>query len=100
MLEVDARDLVPIKFGDGAKLKKGQIVIALGNPYAIARDGEVSASWGIVANLARKDAPSSAVRDDVIVPRKNHAAPIRHPDPDRRPTEYGHQWRGAAESQG
>jgi S1-C subfamily serine protease len=29
-------------------------VIALGNPYAIARDGQPSASWGIVANLARK----------------------------------------------
>jgi serine protease Do len=29
------------------------IVIALGNPYGIARDGEVSASWGIVSNLRR-----------------------------------------------
>jgi serine protease Do len=29
-------------------------VIALGNPYGIARDGQVSASWGIVSNLARK----------------------------------------------
>jgi len=47
----------PIKFGDGSKLKKGQIVIALGNPYAIARDGEPSASWGIVANLQRKAGP-------------------------------------------
>ena len=40
-----------------ARLKKGQIVIALGNPYAIARDGQASASWGIVANLARKAPP-------------------------------------------
>jgi len=43
----------PVKFGDGAGVRKGQIVIALGNPYAIARDGSVSASWGIVSNLAR-----------------------------------------------
>src|SRR5207342_2000310 len=28
-----------------------------GNPYAIARDGQVSASWGIVANLSRKAGP-------------------------------------------
>ncbi len=57
VLAIDARDLIPIKFGDVTKLKKGQIVITLGNPYAIARDGQVSASWGIVANLARKDGP-------------------------------------------
>lgn len=49
-----ASDFVPIKFGNARLLKKGQIVIALGNPYAIARDGQVSASWGIVSNLARK----------------------------------------------
>jgi serine protease Do len=53
-------DFVPIAFGDGSKLRKGQIVIALGNPYAIARDGQASASWGIVANLQRKGAPAAA----------------------------------------
>jgi serine protease Do len=54
VLKIDASDLVPISFGDGAALKKGQIVIALGNPYAIARDGQASASWGIVSNIQRK----------------------------------------------
>ena len=53
----NASPLTPIRFGDATKLKKGQIVIALGNPYALARDGQVSASWGIVANIARKDGP-------------------------------------------
>ena len=58
MLQIEADAIcVPIKFGDARKLKKGQIVIALGNPYAIARDGQASASWGIVSNLARKDGP-------------------------------------------
>ena len=47
---VTDEEFVPITFGDGTKLRKGQIVIALGNPYAIARDGQASASWG-VANL-------------------------------------------------
>ncbi len=64
VLQVDAPNLVPIKFGDASKLKKGQIVIALGNPYAIARDGEPSASWGIIANLSRKDGPSMPERDE------------------------------------
>ena len=50
-------NLQPITFGDAATLKKGQIVIALGNPYAIARDGQPSASWGIISNLQRQ-APS------------------------------------------
>ena len=56
ILELDAADLVPITFANLAAkgLKKGQIVITLGNPYAIARDGQVSAGWGIISNLTRK----------------------------------------------
>jgi len=58
VLTIDAVGLAPMAFGDAAELKKGQIVITLGNPYAIARDGQVSAGWGIVANLARKAPPT------------------------------------------
>jgi serine protease Do len=58
VLAVDATDLAPIALGDADTLKKGQIVIALGNPYAIARDGQVCAGWGIVSNLARKPPPA------------------------------------------
>ena len=54
VLSIDAHDLVPMRFGDATTLKKGQIVVSLGNPYGIARDGQVSASWGIVSNLSRK----------------------------------------------
>lgn len=53
---VGDKDFTPIKLGDASTLRKGQIVIALGNPYAIARDGQASASWGIVSNLQRKAA--------------------------------------------
>lgn len=49
--------LRPITLGDAAALKKGQIVLALGNPYAVARDGSPSASWGIISNLARRASP-------------------------------------------
>lgn len=55
-------DFTPITFGDAATLRKGQIVIALGNPYGIARDGQASASQGIVANLSRK--ANTAGEDD------------------------------------
>lgn len=63
VLRIQADDLKPvtlkeIKFGDAAAMKKGQIVIALGNPHAIARDGEVSATWGIVSNLKRSAPPT------------------------------------------
>ena len=54
MLSIDANDLAPIALGDAASLRKGQIVLTLGNPHAIARDGRASAGWGIVANLARR----------------------------------------------
>jgi len=39
---------------DGPPLRKGQIVVTLGNPFAIARDGSASASWGIVGNITRR----------------------------------------------
>ncbi|HEY5311151.1 MAG TPA: trypsin-like peptidase domain-containing protein [Pirellulales bacterium] len=61
---VPGTEFVPIKFGDAKRLKKGQIVISLGNPYAIARDGQASASWGIVSNLARKAGPRSSYIED------------------------------------
>ena len=61
VLEVAATGLHPIKFGDASDLKKGQFVIALGNPYAIARDGQASAGWGIISNLSRKAAPAPSL---------------------------------------
>jgi serine protease Do len=54
VLAIEATDLPPVVFGNADELRKGQIVIGLGNPYAIARDGQPSAAWGIVANLHRK----------------------------------------------
>ena len=55
--DVASANLVPIRMGDAATLRKGQIVVTLGNPYAIARDGQASAGWGIVSNLNRKAPP-------------------------------------------
>jgi serine protease Do len=52
VLRVDAVDLAPLSLA-AEPVKKGQLVISLGNPFAIARDGRASASWGIVANVER-----------------------------------------------
>jgi serine protease Do len=46
--------LKPIALGDGARLRKGMFLLALGNPFNAGRDGRASASWGILANIARR----------------------------------------------
>jgi serine protease Do len=47
--------LKAIKLGEGDKVKKGQFVVSLSNPFAAGfRDGSASASWGIVSNLRRR----------------------------------------------
>ncbi len=63
VLSVNANDLPPIAMGNADELRKGQIAIALGNPYGIARDGQASATWGIIANLQRK-APARPTESD------------------------------------
>jgi serine protease Do len=71
VLKISANDLEPMPLGDASTLRKGMIVIALGNPYGIARDGDVSASWGIISNLRRAAIPpqpssgSDSERDSV-----------------------------------
>jgi S1-C subfamily serine protease len=52
---VDRPRLRPIQIGDSSKLRKGTFLVALGNPFNAARaDGSPSASWGILANTARR----------------------------------------------
>jgi len=53
---IPAAEVTPLKLGDGSQIRKGQLVLAMGNPYAIARDGSASASWGIVSNISRRPA--------------------------------------------
>jgi serine protease Do len=57
-------ELRPMKRGDATGIRKGQLVLVLGNPYAIARDGSPSAGWGMVANLARRPAPVDLTLDE------------------------------------
>ncbi|RMF38273.1 MAG: PDZ domain-containing protein [Planctomycetota bacterium] len=53
VLKISADGLTPIRFGDTGQLRRGQFVIALGNPEAVARDGRPTASFGIISNLNR-----------------------------------------------
>jgi S1-C subfamily serine protease len=54
VLAVQGSGLPAIALGDAKRLRKGEFVVALGNPYGIAADGQASASFGIVANVGRK----------------------------------------------
>lgn len=63
VLKIPAAGLQPIRLGDASRSRKGQFVIALGNPYAIARDGSASASWGIIGNLYRQSPADTDTSD-------------------------------------
>lgn len=54
---VNPAELRPARITAQDEFRKGRIVFALGNPYALARDGSASASWGIISNVARHPAP-------------------------------------------
>jgi S1-C subfamily serine protease len=48
-------DLKAITFGDGSKVRKGDWIVVLANPFSGGfRDGSASASWGIVSNVRRR----------------------------------------------
>ena len=58
-LELEPSGLTPDKvptftFGEAEKLRKGSLVLGLGNPYAIARDGSASVSLGMISNISRR----------------------------------------------
>ncbi|MFO0918217.1 MAG: trypsin-like peptidase domain-containing protein [Planctomycetaceae bacterium] len=61
-------DLKPLSWKDSRPVKKGEIVVCLGNPYALARDGSASVSWGIVSNIARRPVLFSrdAIREQLL----------------------------------
>src|SRR5258705_9237173 len=66
-----------IRLGDAATLHKGQFVVAIGNPYAIQTDGQPTASWGIITNLARK-APSGTNLNDAPGPADDYRTTLHH----------------------
>jgi serine protease Do len=53
---IKATDFRPLGWETGSAPRKGQLVVLLGNPHAIARDGSASVSWGLISNLTRQPA--------------------------------------------
>lgn len=59
LLNPDARPLRTITFGDADKMERGQFILTLSNPFAAGfRDGQPSASWGILSNIRRRAFPN------------------------------------------
>ncbi|MFQ5734353.1 MAG: S1C family serine protease [Planctomycetaceae bacterium] len=81
-LKMKPAEVKPLKFAAGDTYRKGQLVISLGNPYAQARDGSASASWGMIANISRR--PKPAGRGNGVEARKketlHHLGTLLHVD--------------------
>lgn len=70
----DVKNLKALKLGDGGKLRKGDFILTLSNPFAAGfRDGSPSASWGIVSNLRRR---STGLVSDVPSNERNAKLPL------------------------
>jgi len=66
-----------IAFGDANTLRKGQFVISIGNPFSIQTDGQATASWGIITNLAQK-APGGTNFNDAPGAGHDYRTTIHH----------------------
>ena len=56
-LGIQPADLPALTLASAQSYRKGQLVLSLGNPYAIARDGSATVSLGMISNVARRPAP-------------------------------------------
>lgn len=58
-------ELKPVVLGEGEKVKRGQFVLSLSNPFAAGfADGQPSASWGIVSNIRRLTPKNSNLKEN------------------------------------
>lgn len=60
---IDTRKLKPLSLSSAPPPRKGQFVLMLGNPFAIARDGSASVGWGLISNIGRFPAGATS-RDE------------------------------------
>lgn len=71
------RKLPSLTFGHAEDLRKGQFVIAIGNPFAIQSDGQATASWGMISNTARK-APLGENLNNAPGPEGSYRTTLHH----------------------
>ena len=82
--KLNREDLKPFKLHEPTPPRNGQFVISLGNPYAIARDGSASASWGLISNISRYPAQVENDKTDTGPVRRDttihHLGTLLHVD--------------------
>ncbi|TWT94061.1 putative periplasmic serine endoprotease DegP-like precursor [Botrimarina colliarenosi] len=55
--------LPALPIGEAETLRKGRLVVSIGNPFAIESDGQPTASWGSITNTAAKLPPNEPLTD-------------------------------------
>lgn len=70
-------DLPALTIGKAEDLKKGRIVIAIGNPFSIDTDGQPTASWGSLTNTAMK-APNNENLNDIKFSDGSYRTTLHH----------------------
>src|ERR1700677_649458 len=73
LLKIEAKGLQALRFADYAKLKKGELVLAFGNPEGL----ENSVTMGVISSVARQadpGVPSVFIQTDAPITRGNRAA--------------------------
>jgi S1-C subfamily serine protease len=67
------RPLTALQLGDGGKVRKGDWVLSMANPFAAGfRDGSPSASWGIISNIRRRAPSKPSAPDEANYNRTLH----------------------------
>ena len=75
-IESAPADIPVLQLADDTRVRKGQFVISLGNPYAIARDGSPSVSLGMISNVSRFPFPETTIDQETI----HHFGTLLHVD--------------------
>lgn len=75
-IESAPADIPILRLPDDSRVRKGQFVISLGNPYAIARDGSPSVSIGMISNVSRFPFVETASERETI----HHFGTLLHVD--------------------
>ncbi|MCA9239232.1 MAG: trypsin-like peptidase domain-containing protein [Planctomycetales bacterium] len=66
-----ASEFKPIEFGKAELLRKGAFVVVVGNPYSIQQDGQATASYGTVTNLASSAPPLENLNNAAVTDRSD-----------------------------
>jgi S1-C subfamily serine protease len=73
-------NLKVLKFGDGGAVRRGEFVVGLANPFAAGfRDGQPSASWGIISNVRRR-APAVPKKEEDLNKTLHHYGTLLQTD--------------------